>query len=584
RIMLLIVLLCIIPTTISHGIPNMAARFFTRSQVRAQRLVGILAENANYYIRKLNVRVVNHLLSEDEKEHNINEFLTLECIRLDLWEPYVCKGMVDVFASELYFVAKRVNYTPEEVCGVFLNDCDPPVNPMQVLWKLQISGNKPAVKPWPLIDAPNKTMRVLQLSDIHVDRDYAEGSEADCLDGGPTIGLCCRNYPVTSSNKTIKSPAGKWGSLHHCDIPYRTFEQAMRHISETHKDLDYIIITGDLVSHDMWNFSEQLTKGTIANVTQILIKNFPNIPIYETVGNHEGVPSDAMASHNMDEYATRGPSWLYNVLADAWGRWISPESIKTVRYRASYVEYPSPGLKLISVNSIYCSKINFYIYINQTDPDDTLTWLISELLDSEAKGEKVHIISHIPAGLDVCLKGWSHNFYEIVNRFESTIAAQFFGHTHLDHFEVYYADSNSAGRATHMNFIAPSITTANYVNPSYRIYTIDGGYDGASYTVLDAETYATDIDIANANDEEPKWALEYSAKAAYGLSDLSPSSWADLISRLAVDDELFTKFHRYMFRSTHEENCVNEPECRQRYICSMKTAKSFEEDIFCPGS
>lgn len=30
-----------------------------------------------------------------------------------------------------------------------------------------------------------------------------------------------------------------------------------------------------------------------------------------------------------------------------------------------------------------------YIYINQTDPDETLSWLVSELLQSEAKGEKV---------------------------------------------------------------------------------------------------------------------------------------------------------------------------------------------------
>ncbi|GMR31701.1 hypothetical protein PMAYCL1PPCAC_01896, partial [Pristionchus mayeri] len=70
-------------------------------------------------------------------------------------------------------------------------------------------------------------------------------------------------------------------------------------------------------------------------------------------------------------------------------RWITPESVLVVQYRASYVEYPSPGLKLISINSVYCSFVNFYIYINQTDPDGTLTCLISELLDSESKGEKV---------------------------------------------------------------------------------------------------------------------------------------------------------------------------------------------------
>ncbi|GMR34411.1 hypothetical protein PMAYCL1PPCAC_04606, partial [Pristionchus mayeri] len=201
-------------------------------------------------------------------------------------------------------------------------------------------------------------------------------------------------------------------------------------------------------------------------------------------------------------------------------------------------------LKLISLNSDYCAVYNYYLYLNQTDPDGTLSWLISELLSSEQKGEKVHIISHIPSGDNYCLKGWAHNFYEIVNRFENTIAAQFYGHTHYDHFQLYSDDSNPAGRPTHINFISPSLTTESYTNPAYRIYTIDGGYEGASYTVIDTETYATNLDDANTKDQEPEWFLEYSAKDTFGLPDLSPSSWINLVERLAVDDDLFKKFHR----------------------------------------
>ncbi|GMR31698.1 hypothetical protein PMAYCL1PPCAC_01893, partial [Pristionchus mayeri] len=100
---------------------------------------------------------------------------------------------------------------------------------------------------------------------------------------------------------------------------------------------------------------------------------------------------------------------------------------------------------------------------------------------------------------------------------------------------------------------------------------------------LDAETYTTDLDEANAKDQEPQWFLEYTTKDAYGLPDLSPSSWADLIDRLAVDDDLFTKFHRFFFRSSHEANCVNEPDCRKEYVCALRAAKSYEEDHFCAG-
>lgn len=49
-----------------------------------------------------------------------------------------------------------------------------------------------------------------------------------------------------------------------------------------------------------------------------------------------------------------------------------------------------------------------------------------------------YCIGHIPPGASDCMKVWSRNYYEIVERYESTIAAQFFGHTHADEFEVFY--------------------------------------------------------------------------------------------------------------------------------------------------
>ncbi|GMR40625.1 hypothetical protein PMAYCL1PPCAC_10820, partial [Pristionchus mayeri] len=529
------------------------------------------------------VQGINQLLADHEDEEIINEFLKKACVTLDVDQPYICDAMVDQFASEVYFVLARVDFTPDEICGIFVSDCGTPVNPLKVLWNLTIPGGKPPVKPWPTVTAPKRTQRVLHLSDLHIDRQYTEGSEADCQDDSHQMALCCRNYPNTEQNSTIREPAGKWGALNNCDLPYRTFEAAMRHIAATHKDLDYIIITGDLQSHDEWDYTRENTAASIANITRALLEFFPSTPIYQAIGNHESAPCDAMAPHGMEEYYKRGPAWVYALLASAWSKWISPEAVKFVQYRASYVAYPAPWLKLISINSIYCSHHNFYMYINQTDPDGTLAWLIIELLDAETKGLKVHVISHIPPGDDSCLMGWSHNFYEIVNRFENTIAAQFYGHTHGDHFQMIFENSDPLGRPTHFNFIAPSLTTHTYKNPAYRIYTIDGGYAGASYTVIDAETYTTDIPEANKQGREPTFYLEYSTREAYGMSDLSPSSWADLIDRLEVDDALFEKFHRFYWRSAYGHDCVTDIYCRQRYICYLRSAKSYEEGLFCPG-
>ncbi|EPB78957.1 hypothetical protein ANCCEY_01912 [Ancylostoma ceylanicum] len=67
-------------------------------------------------------------------------------------------------------------------------------------------------------------------------------------------------------------------------------------------------------------------------------------------------------------------------------------------------------------------------------------------------------------------------------------------------------------RPFHFNWISPSITTYDFNNPSYRIYTIDGGYEGATYTVKDAETYYGDVTEANTNNKPPIWRLEYNTR------------------------------------------------------------------------
>lgn len=86
--------------------------------------------------------------------------------------------------------------------------------------------------------------------------------------------------------------------------------------------------------------------------------------------------------------------------------------------------------------------MNFWLIENPNDPSSELQWLINELQLAEIAEEKVHIIGHIPPGYEDCLKIWSHNYYEIIARYENTVTAQFFGHTHSDEFEVFYDPKN----------------------------------------------------------------------------------------------------------------------------------------------
>ena len=76
------------------------------------------------------------------------------------------------------------------------------------------------------------TMKVLHLADIHWDPEYMEGSSSVC--GEP---LCCR---IDSPRiRGSQHDAGFWGDAHKCDIPWRTVENAMAHISQQHPVHNY---------------------------------------------------------------------------------------------------------------------------------------------------------------------------------------------------------------------------------------------------------------------------------------------------------------------------------------------------------
>ena len=67
------------------------------------------------------------------------------------------------------------------------------------------------------------TLRILQLSDIHLDENYAVGSNTDC--GEP---LCCR--ASHGSPSTPSAGAVYWGEYRDCDIPPRTFDSLLNHL------------------------------------------------------------------------------------------------------------------------------------------------------------------------------------------------------------------------------------------------------------------------------------------------------------------------------------------------------------------
>lgn len=199
--------------------------------------------------------------------------------------------------------------------------------------------------------------------------------------------------------------------------------------------------------------------------------------------------------------------------------------------------------------------------------------MVKVLEESEKKGEKVHIISHInPSG---CMRSFSENYYKIVNRFESTIIGQFFGHTHNDEFEIFY-DLENLKRPVGVAYMTGSISSYVFQNPAYRIFDIDGFYKTSTFQILDHKTVYMNLTEANLSPEsKPVWRKEYSAKKAYNLKSLNPSDWNSLIESLSNDlnNPIVDKMIKYYSKSaTQNSNC--DDSCRKSFLCKFKQARS----------
>lgn len=125
-------------------------------------------------------------------------------------------------------------------------------------------------------------IKVLQLSDTHIDPQYEEGGDADC--GEP---LCCRKSMKKITNDRR---AGFWGDYRDCDLPLRTLEETLKFINKTHRDIDYVIWTGDIPPHDIWDQTRDGQIRIIRSISQLINKYLGSVPIYPALGNHESAP------------------------------------------------------------------------------------------------------------------------------------------------------------------------------------------------------------------------------------------------------------------------------------------------------
>uniref|UniRef100_A0A8C8GR96 Sphingomyelin phosphodiesterase n=1 Tax=Oncorhynchus tshawytscha TaxID=74940 RepID=A0A8C8GR96_ONCTS len=533
-----VLVLCSLPLGTSFPVQDEGKPGITFLEEVGRLRVGFNWRNLTCPVCKVLFTILDVALLSDVNEERVARAVGEACIRLHLAEERVCRQITELFRDDFIRALQQSLLWPSEACALLVGRSCGRFD-IYAPWNVTLPRiPKPPVTPPspPKPGAPQS--RVLFLTDIHWDQDYAVGSSADCKDP-----LCCRNE--SGSPSWNQRAAGFWGSYSKCDLPLRTVENMLENAART-GPWDWVYWTGDIPAHNIWSQTRKQQLSELTVITRLIHRHLGNLKVYPAIGNHESTPVNSFPPPFV--HGNRSSRWLYDTMAEEWAPWLPEQALKTLRHGGFYTVEVQPGLRVVSLNMNFCARENYWLMVNSTDPANQLQWLIHILQASEEKGERVHIIGHIPPGL--CLSSWSWNYYHIINRYEGTITGQFFGHTHMDEFQMFY-DEATMTRAVGVAFIAPSITTYVNLNPGYRVYLVDGNYKGSSRFVLDHETYILNLTEANRQPEG-------------GVSSLLPTTSQH-------DDRVFQRFWYLRHKGHVSEPCIDA--CKTTVVCFLRSGR-----------
>lgn len=473
------------------------------------------------------------------------------CQRFDGYTKDVCAGGVGEMVTIVTSSLAKHYFDPEWACST-LEFCDSPIYVRENFteWQANVLKSKP-VTPAPASTSETPTLRFGHVSDIHVDIYYQEGTNNNC--GLP---VCCRSWNGPGES-------GVWGD-YNCDLPIKTFEVGLQQLAE--QNLDFVLVTGDIPPHDVWNQSYAYILEYQQVVSGMFEKYFPDTPVYTMYGNHGAFPVNVLDMNNA--------TWLNQPFSELWGSWLTEEAKLSMASKGFYsLVHPDTNLKIVTVNTQACNNDNFFLLANVTDPAGHIGWLWNELDQAEKANQIVYLFGHIPMSSGDCLDTWAAHVNTLTSRYAHLIAGQFYGHTHKDHWSIYRDLQTQA--PNNIEWVAPSVTTYQQKNPSFRVYEADP----VNFQVVDIHQFRMDMNKSNLTPAQtPVFELAYSYKSFWSLPDLTPASMFALSNQILVNETLAVDWQNN-YETGYGPISSCDLGCRQNIACNLLWGTSAEQNV-----
>jgi len=487
----------------------------------------------------------------------------------------VCTGAVGTQAPALAHVLRTIDplgQSAKKLCDALLGLCQPPaVN----AYTVPLPAEPATPKLW--VSTGKTPLRVVHFSDVHIDRRYTVGADAVC-----TKPVCCRKW--ADDTTPVEAPAGAMG-MRNCDTPTALIQNFLNTIGSDNK---FSIFTGDVIEATVW-LADQPTIKHDNELFANEIATLPDVPVYPAVGNHESSPTNQFPRKTTTKFSNQ---WLFDTLGAGWKPIIGAAAAnQVIDGSGSYaLVVPGTSLRIVSVNTVYWYKTNWWLYDSNTqqpDPNGVLAFVVAQLKAAEDAGQRAWIVGHIPPGgrSDV-LHDQSNYFNQIVQRFKHVIAGQFYGHSHVDEFMVGYSDYSKRNAATANGFamVAPAFTPRS-ANPGYKVYDVDPD----TYEIMDVKVFRANT-AASDYHTNPVFKQTYSARATYGpkvaggwkASDsLNATFWHKVTEAFETDTATFDAY-RALLKPGGAVPEACDAECKRRALCDMRALRA--QDRCTPSS
>jgi hypothetical protein len=198
----------------------------------------------------------------------------------------ICIGLLKTASTDLGGVFPALDMLGEDgqtLCAFMFGTCDLPAPPKLDLGKL-FKGKTKKPAPRVVSTCKKEPLKVLHISDYHLDMRYVVGSEANCTGTG---NLCCRVHPYTNVSVPIQEPASIFGN-YLCDTPEALgtslFRQLPKATGHRWEDFSFGLFTGDLVSHDIWELTEPYVLAEELLSYQHFFDGMGGVKIFPTLG------------------------------------------------------------------------------------------------------------------------------------------------------------------------------------------------------------------------------------------------------------------------------------------------------------